>query len=180
MQPAIDRARQERGLVTLSIALAAAFVFCVIVAACVGTSDAATWWLTLGSAISSLAVVIFASSRMASIIARAARHAQILDEVAREVSQGASLLLSCGEARLTSETEKAFSDAVSSASELTKSVGLLGKCSPDESVCGQIRQTALQMKRELTDSVIDTERVRHARNRNEWLRKLLLRLRMLA
>lgn len=177
MLPAVDRARQEQRLVTISICLGAASAICMLVSVFKGDKDNATWWLTLGGAISSVAVVIFASSQMASIIARGARHAQILDEVAREVTQNATILLSAGHQRLKDE---AASDVAHAASDLTKSVDLLGKCSPDQTVYLQIRKAALEMKRALTDSLVDARRLNHAAGRNLRIKHLLLRLRMTA
>ena len=180
MRSVARRAEQEHVLACLAIVLFIVCVMCFVWSACVDDIDNAMWWLTLGSALSALAVVIYASSRMASIIARAARHAQILDELAEEVSQCADRLLECGVRRVDDLSQPAAFAAASAASELTKAATLLRMCALDEGLCEHISSAVLRLKQCTTDTVMDAETLQSARDLRQSLMRQLLRLRMSA
>jgi hypothetical protein len=170
----------EYGLsVVGGFALVAASVVFALLGWCNNPADKATWWLTLAGSTSSFGVVLLAATRIASAVARAAHHTQVLDEISKEICEAMEQLLDCGKARVSKDDGSTRAAATRAASRLTQKVGLLGMCA-EAGRNKHVRKAALRMKKFLTNSAVTEDDLEKAVQEERDIARQLLKLRLLA
>lgn len=166
----------RNGAAIAAVTLALVGVLSVACSAASEDTVKSAWWLSMGSLAASASVALFASTIIASSLSRASRELAIIDEISTSIIGATDRLLEA--ARLRAHDAKALSAAVTHASELSKSVTLLGKCDVPQRLYDGVKRSALRMKQKTTNSKINNAYIEDAEREGNLIGKTLLRIRL--